>query len=331
MCGTCGMPRRRLLGIRPAALLLAGARVLRRPSRRSTATGRTSRASRVHRRRPSRITRPHRSRTDGHQEPHHALVSARGRDGRAASPAPARAGRRGSARGSCAVDDEVGGRPGSAATGGPASPAPPSWPRRAASGCPAACSAATSSAIRPCAMRAARVGARVDRHARPPPPVGPRRPRRRAARACARRRSGTRDAESAMPGNVSTLISVGTSAVPRRAISAIRSSVRPVPCSMQSMPALIRPGQRGGAEHVRGDPRARRVRGVDGGDQHVVGPERGEVALAPVDPVAHQLDPAVAGRGLLGDDVGQQRRIVELDGRPRGCSAWAGPGAGPRG
>ena len=38
------------------------------------------------------------------------------------------------------------------------------------------------------------------------------------------------------------LISVGTSAVPRRAISAIRSSVSPVPCSMQSIPAPISPG-----------------------------------------------------------------------------------------
>src|SRR5882762_4543416 len=44
-----------------------------------------------------------------------------------------------------------------------------------------------------------------------------------------------------MPGKFSTLIRVGTSAVPRSAISAISSSVSPVPCSMQSMPARISP------------------------------------------------------------------------------------------
>ncbi len=45
------------------------------------------------------------------------------------------------------------------------------------------------------------------------------------------------------------------------------SSVRPVPCSMQPMPALTA-GQRVLAENVRGDPRPGGSR-VDGGFEHV--------------------------------------------------------------
>ena len=90
-------------------------------------------------------------------------------------------------------------------------------------------------------------------------------------------------------------------------------------------------GQRVGAEDVRGDPGAGRVRGVDRRDQHVVGPQRGEVADAAVDPVADQLDPAVARRGLLGHDVGQQRRVVQLDGEPGDVALGPGRGAGRRG
>jgi hypothetical protein len=44
--------------------------------------------------------------------------------------------------------------------------------------------------------------------------------------------------------------------------------------------------KRVGAEHVRGHPGAGGVRGLDGGHEHVVGPERREVAHAAVDPVA---------------------------------------------
>nr|CRL67694.1 hypothetical protein CPGR_00546 [Mycolicibacterium malmesburyense] len=54
--------------------------------------------------------------------------------------------------------------------------------------------------------------------------------------------AGYFEAPSAMPGKLAMLISVGTSAVPCSTIRSMVSSVRPVPCSMQSMPALIRPG-----------------------------------------------------------------------------------------
>src|SRR5664280_2276526 len=59
--------------------------------------------------------------------------------------------------------------------------------------------------------------------------------------ACSRRRcsayAGNRPAPAAIPGKLSMLIKVGTRAVPRRTISAISSSFRPVPCSRQSTPA----------------------------------------------------------------------------------------------
>src|SRR5271154_1227782 len=45
-----------------------------------------------------------------------------------------------------------------------------------------------------------------------------------------------------MPGKFSTLIRVGTTAVPCSTIKSMVSSVSPVPCSMQSIPALINPG-----------------------------------------------------------------------------------------
>ena len=75
-------------------------------------------------------------------------------------------------------------------------------------------------------------------------------------------------------------------------------------------------GQRVLAEHVRGDPGAVGVGGVDGLLEHVVGPQRREVADAAVDPVADQLDPAVAPPGLLGHRVGQLRLVLESIGEP---------------
>ena len=47
---------------------------------------------------------------------------------------------------------------------------------------------------------------------------------------------------AAKAGKFSTLIRVGTTAVPRAAMRPMSSSVRPVPCSMQSMPASMRSG-----------------------------------------------------------------------------------------
>ena len=49
-------------------------------------------------------------------------------------------------------------------------------------------------------------------------------------------------AASAYPGKLSSCTTVGTSATPRSTIVSIRSVERPVPCSMQSMPASIRSG-----------------------------------------------------------------------------------------
>ena len=75
-------------------------------------------------------------------------------------------------------------------------------------------------------------------------------------------------------------------------------------------------GQRVLAEDVRGDPGAVVVRCVDRLLEHVVGPQRRQVADLPVDPVADQLDPAVAAAGLFGDGVGQLRFVLQLDGEP---------------
>ncbi len=75
-------------------------------------------------------------------------------------------------------------------------------------------------------------------------------------------------------------------------------------------------GQRVLAEHVRGDPGAVVVRGGDRLREHVVGPQRGQIADVAVDPVTDQLDPAVAAAGLLGHGVGQLRLVLQLDGEP---------------
>ena len=129
--------------------------------------------------------------------------------------------------------------------------------------------AAEAGPAQPVPGRPGRRGQRVDRAAGRPARAAPA-PRGRSGRAAARprrrcrRRSGrppraptagwrrTRACRSRMwaayagnlappcsayVGKLSICTRVGTSAVPRRAISAMTSSVRPVPCSMQSMPA----------------------------------------------------------------------------------------------
>ena len=47
---------------------------------------------------------------------------------------------------------------------------------------------------------------------------------------------------SAYSGNLSSCMTVGTRAVPRATIASISPWSRPVPCSMQSMPASISQG-----------------------------------------------------------------------------------------
>ena len=103
---------------------------------------------------------------------------------------------------------------------------------------------------------------------------------------------------------------VGTSAVPRATISSTRSSERPVPCSMQSMPAADQAGQHARPEAVGRHLRALGVGGVDRRGERLGGEARRQVALVAVDPVPHQLDPPVAGAGLL---RGVRRQLVGLD------------------
>ena len=112
---------------------------------------------------------------------------------------------------------------------------------RATPGPPRTPAASTSTADMPAAVQqqhllggepvrdaAARVGADVDRHARLVRRAHHLREAGRAGRACAWRTRGTSPRPaSAMPPNVSMLIIVGTSAVPRRAISSIRSTAEP--------------------------------------------------------------------------------------------------------
>ena len=121
------------------------------------------------------------------------------------------------------------------------------------------------------------------------------------------------------------LISVGTSAVPCSTISVDGVVGEPVPCSMQSMPALISPGSASSLKTCAVTRAPSACAAVDRRLQHVVGPQRRQIADAAVDPVADQLDPAVAPARLLGDRRGQLRFVLELDRRSRACSAWAGP------
>ena len=178
------------------------------------------------------------------------------------------------------------------------------------------------------ARRSRRRRSRRARRPRPRPRCGSSRRSARAGRACARRRSGSASAASANDGKFAMLITVGTRCTPRSAAAAMVSSVSPVPCSMQSTPGGQQPGQRVLAEHVGGHPGAAGVRDGDRLGQHVVRPQRREIADVPVDPVADDLDPAVAVRDLPGH-LARAARPGPRDRRPaRGCTAWCGRCAG---
>ena len=141
-------------------------------------------------------------------------------------------------------------------------------------------------------------------------------------------------------GKLSSCITVGTSAAPRSRPSR-RSGRRTARCRARCSRCRpsIRPGSDRLAEAVRGDlgavlvrdPRSPRRRRRPGSE----GARSPDVA---VDPVADQLDPAVAALRLLGD-VRRRARPARPRGRSCGCSAWSGrcagrPGsaaAGPRG
>ena len=97
------------------------------------------------------------------------------------------------------------------------------------------------------------------------------------------------------------------------------------------------PGQRVLAEDVGGDPRAEFVRPPDRLLERAVGPERGQIAGRPVDPVADDLDPAVAARRPAprprrpARPVRPRRRRRVCSGAAARCAARRGSaGAGPR-
>ena len=129
---------------------------------------------------------------------------------------------------------------------------------------------------------------------------------------------------SAMPGKFSMLINVGTSAVPccDHHVDGVVGQPGAVLDAIDA--GRDQPGQRVLAEHVRGDAGAVGVRGVDRRLEDVVGPQRRQITDVAVDPVADQLDPAVAPPRLLGDRVGQLRFVLDVDRQATAGSAWAG-------
>ena len=113
---------------------------------------------------------------------------------------------------------------------------------------------------------------------------------------------------------------VGTRATPWAAIWSMSRGDSPVPCSMQSMPGVDQVGQRLLAEDVGGDPGAPLVGRRHRGLERLPRPQRREVAGLALDPVADELDPAVAALGLL-RDVRRPARRARPRGRSCGCSA----------
>ena len=162
----------------------------------------------------------------------------------------------------------------------------------------------------PCGQHSPGVGAGVDRHAR----LVRRHDRLAAAGVQVGHRGGVRRellaAAAAYSGKLSSCTTVGTSAVPRSTIASIRSVVRPVPCSMQSMPASISAGQHRLAEAVRGHPGAVLVGASIAAANASAGNDGARSPDVAGDPVAHELDPAVAALRLLGD---VRREVLRLD------------------
>ncbi len=114
-------------------------------------------------------------------------------------------------------------------------------------------------------------------------------------------------------GKFSMLISVGTNAVPCSTISSMVSSVE-AGAVLDAIDACF--DQAGSASSLKtcAVTRAPSACAASIAALHVVGPQRRQIADLTVDPVAHQLDPAVAPTGLLGDRVGQLRLVFQLDG-----------------
>ena len=110
---------------------------------------------------------------------------------------------------------------------------------------------------------------------------------------------------SAIDGKVAMFTSVGTIATPP--LDGRRDRVRGKPAGVLDAVDAGRDQVRQAvlAEAVRGDPGALLVRGGHRRDEDVGRPAGRQVAGVAVDPVAHQLDPAVAGPGLGADLLDQ--------------------------
>ena len=132
------------------------------------------------------------------------------------------------------------------------------------------------------------------------------------------------------PGKLSSCLTVGTSATPLATIASMRSADSPVPCSMQSMPEPIRSGSASSPKTCAVTRAPSACAACHRGVQRLAGPRRGQVAGLPLDPVADELDPAVAAAGLLGD-VGRQLVGLDLVGVVADVALRCGRCAGRRG
>ena len=112
------------------------------------------------------------------------------------------------------------------------------------------------------------------------------------------------------------LISVGTMAIPCAAKALVDSSSSPLACSMQSVPAAAKSG-------------ALLVGGCHRGDNRLARPAGRQVAGLPIDPVTHELDPAIAPARLHPDVrdefVGLDLVGVVADVAPGPGDVFAGP------
>ena len=152
---------------------------------------------------------------------------------------------------------------------------------------------------------------RARRLRRPPGRVRPGAPR---VRACApHTRGNLASACAAISGNVAMLISVGTIGTPCSTNRGRCRGSRPVACSMQSIPASSMSSSVSSAKQC-AVTRAPSSWAAWTASFSVRGREAtAQVAGVAVDPVPHELDPAVPGAGLLAHGLHQVLRL-HLDG-----------------
>ena len=220
------------------------------------------------------------------------------------------------------------------ARAGRASPAPPRTPRparRPPGGRPAGAAPAPRGRSGRAAAPAG-VGAGVASGHRPRGPTAGWRRRGRAGRACGRRTPGNLAPPcSAYVGKLSICTRVGTSAVPRRGhrgddvVGQAGAVLDAVDAGGDQL------GHRLLAEAVRGHPRAELVRAGDRRGRDVGGPARREVAGVAVDPVADELDPAVAAARPAVSTSADQVGRLDLGAVVADVALGAGRCAGRRG